>query len=78
MRIAYFTHAARMILRAIVIELHVEFRDRLQTLIDRAQKQDGNFHDRWGQNGDAFTFHLAAIQEAHSMRMYANTIIYSC
>ena len=46
MRIAYFTLAAGMILCAMMIELHVEFRNRLQTLIDRAYEQDGNFHDR--------------------------------
>ena len=48
MRIAYFTHALGMILYAMAIEhveLHVEFRDRLQTLIDCAHEQDGNFHD---------------------------------
>ena len=32
------------------VELHVEFRGRLQTLIDCAHGQDGNFHDRWRQN----------------------------
>ena len=42
------------------VALHVEFRDRLQTLIDCAHEQDGNFHDRWRQNSDAFT--SAAIQ----------------
>ena len=36
-------------------DLHVEFRDRLQTLIDPAHEQDSNFHDRWRQNGDAIT-----------------------
>ena len=35
-------------------------RDRLQTLINRAHEQDSNFHNRWKQNGDAFT--SAAIQ----------------
>ena len=55
-RIADFTHASGMILFAMAIEhveLHVEFQDRLQTLIDRAREQDGNLHDRWKQNGDA-------------------------
>ena len=62
-RIAYFTHASGMILYAMAIEhveLHVEFRDRLQTLINCAHEQDGTFHDRWRQNSDAFT--SAAIQ----------------
>ena len=40
MRIAYFTHVSGMILYAMAIE-HVEFRDRLQTLIDCAYEQDG-------------------------------------
>ena len=44
-RIAYFTPAAGMILCAMMIELHVEFRNRLQTPINRAYEQDGNFHD---------------------------------
>ena len=43
-RIANFTQASGMILYAMAIE-HVEFRDRLQTLIDCAHEQDGNFHD---------------------------------
>ena len=70
MRIAYFTHApcvgndfALMAIHAIeraCIELHVEFQDRLQTLIDRAHEQDGNVHDRWRQNGDAFTTYEVA------------------
>ena len=78
-RIAYFTHASGMILYAMAIEhvdLHVEFRDRLQTLIDCAHEQDGNFHDCWRQNSDALT--LAAIQGCPSTRTYAYTIIYSC
>ena len=75
MRIAYFTPAAGMILYAMAIE-HVEFRDRLQTLIDCAHEQDGNFHDRWRQNSDAFT--SVAIQGGPSTRTYAYTIIYSC
>ena len=77
-RIAYFTHTSGMILYAMVIghvELHVEFRDRLQMLIYRAQEQDGYFHDHWRQNGDAFT--SAAIQGGLSTRTYAYTIIYS-
>ena len=78
-RIAYFTHASAMILYAMAIEhieLHVDFQDRLQTLIDRAHKQGGNFHDSWRQNGDAFT--PAAIQGGLSTCTYAYTIIYSC
>ena len=76
--IAYFTHASGMIVYAMVIEhveLHVEFRDRLQTLIDCAHEQDGNFHDHWRQNSDAFT--SAAIQGGPSTRTYAYTTIYS-
>ena len=78
-RIAYFTHASGMILYAMAIEhveLHIEFQDQLQTLIDCAHEQDGNFHDRWRQNSDAFT--SAAIQGSPSMHTYAYTIIYSC
>ena len=79
-RIAYYTHASGMILYAMAIEhveLHVEFRDRLQTLIDCAHEQDGNFHDRWRQNSDAFT--SAAIQGGPSTRAptHIYTIIYS-
>ena len=40
--IAYFTHASGMILYVMAIEhveLHVEFQDRLQTLIDCAHEQ---------------------------------------
>ena len=79
--IAYFTHASGMILYAMAIEhvelhVHVEFRDRLQTLIDCAHGQDGKFHDRWTQNSDAFT--SAAIQGGPSTPTYAYTIIYSC
>ena len=77
--IAYFTHASGMILYAMAIEhveLHVEFRDRLQMLIDCVHEQDGNFHDRWRQNGDAFT--PAAIQGGLPTCTYAHTIIYSC
>ena len=51
-------YASGMILYAMAIEhvqLCVEFQDRLQTLIDRAHEQDGNFHDSWRQNGDALT-----------------------
>ena len=33
----------------------VEFQDRLEMLINCAHEQDGNFHDSWRQNGDAFT-----------------------
>ena len=43
-RIAYFTHVSGIILYVMAIEhaeLHVEFRDRLQTLIDCAHEQDG-------------------------------------
>ena len=72
MRIAYFTHASGVILYAMAIghvERHVEFRDRLGTLIDRAHEQDGYFHDRWRQNGDVFT--SATIQGGLSMRTYA-------
>ena len=71
-RIAYFTHASGIILYAMAIEhveLHVEFQDRLQTLIDCA-------HDRWRQNSDAFS--SVAIQGGPSTRTYAYTIIYSC
>ena len=39
---------------------NVEFRDRLQPLINRAHEQEGNFQDRWRQNSDEFT--SAAIQ----------------
>ena len=62
--IAYFTHVSGMILYAMAIEhveLHVEFRDRLQTLIDCAHGQNGKFHDRWRQNSDSrrpFDAHL--------------------
>ena len=56
------------------IELHVEFPDRLQMLIDCAHEQDGNFHDRWRENSDAFT--AAAIQGGSSTHTYAYTIIY--
>ena len=72
-------HASGMILYAMAIErveLHVEFRDRLQTLIDCAHEEDGNFHDRWRQNSDAFT--SAVIQGGPSTRTYAYTIMYSC
>ena len=69
------THASGKILYVMVIE-HVEFRDRLQMLIDCAHEHDGNFHDRWRQNGDALT--LAAIQGRLLTRTYAHTIIYSC
>ena len=55
------------------VELHVEFLDRLQTLIDCAQEQDGNSHDRWRQNSDAFT--STAIQGGPTTRTYAYTII---
>ena len=58
------------------LEALVEFQDRLQTLIDCAHGQDGNFHDSWRQNGDAFT--SAAIQGGLSSRTYAYTIVYSC
>ena len=78
-RIAYFMHASEMILYAMAIEhveLYVEFRDRLQTLIDCAYEQDGNFHDRWRQNNVAFT--SAAIQGGPLTRFCAYTIIYSC
>ena len=44
----------------------VEFQDRLQTVMDCAHEQDGNFHDSWRQNGDAFT--PAAIQGGLSSR----------
>ena len=54
----------------------VEFQDQRQTLIDCAHEQDGNFHDSWRQNGDAFT--PAAIQGGLSSHTYAYTIIYSC
>ena len=57
------------------LHVHVEFQDRPQTPIDRAHKQDGNFHDCWRQNGDAFT--SAAIQGGLSMHT-THTIIYSC
>ena len=49
MRIASFTQASGMILYTMAIEhveLHVEFQDRLQTLIDRAHEQDSNFYIR--------------------------------
>ena len=74
-RIAYFTHASGMILYAMAIEhveLHVEFRDQLQTLIDCAHEQDGNFHDRWRQISDAFT--SAAIEGGPSTRAPAHTL----
>ena len=54
----------------------VEFQDRLQTLIDCAHEQDGNFHDSWRQNGNAFN--PAVIQGGLSSRTHAYTIIYSC
>ena len=75
MRIAYFTHASGMILYAMAIEhveLHVEFQDRLQTLIDCAHGQDGNFHDRWRQNSNAFT--SAAIQGGPPTRTHTDTL----
>ena len=78
-RTAYFTHASGMILYAmekVHVELHVEFGERLQTLIDCAHEQDGNFHDRWRQNSYAIT--SVAIQGGLSTRTYAYTIIYSC
>ena len=74
-RIVYFTHVSGII-DFVEIELLVEFRDRLQTLIDCAHEQDGKFHDRWIQNSDAFT--SVAIQGGPSMHTYTYTIIYSC
>ena len=61
-----------MILAIEHVGLHVEFRDRLKTLIDCAHEQDGNFHDRWRQNSDAFT--SAAIQGGPSTRTYAYAV----
>ena len=45
-RIAYFTHAAGTISYAMASDLHVEFRDRLQTLIDPAHEQDTTVGDK--------------------------------
>ena len=75
MRTAYFTHASGMILYAMAIEhveLPEEFRDRLQTLIDCAHEQNGNFYDSWRQNSDALT--SSAIQGGPSTRTYAYRI----
>ena len=79
-RIAYFTHA-RVGYDFVcdgdrACRATVEFQDRLQTLIDCAHEQDGNFHDSWRQNSDAFT--SVGIQGGLSSRTYAYTIIYSC
>ena len=77
--IVYFMHVSGMILYAMEIEhveIHVEFRDGLQTLTDCAHEQDGNFHDHWRQNSDALT--SVVIQGGPSTRTYACTIIYSC
>ena len=73
----YFTCVRNaMAIERVELHVHVEFRDRLQTLIDCAHEQDGNFHDRWRQISDAFT--SATIEGAPSTRTYAYTIIYSC
>ena len=51
----------------------MEFRDRLQMLINCAHKQDGNFQDRWRKYGDAFT--SAALQGSPLTCTRAYTII---
>ena len=71
-------HASGMISYAMAIEhvdMHVKFQDRLQTLIDCAHKQDCNFHDRWRQNGDAFT--PAGIQRCLSKRETTHTLSFT-